>query len=387
MPARLLRGFACLFAAVLLAGLPRTGPLPDPASAQQAVTVTYHAGWNLVGGPAGTMLAGVQGDLWTLAPDGSGYVRAAASTPLTAGTGYWALFLADTPVTLPAAPVQGLQLSLPAGVWTIAGNPSSAPVTLSGADAAYGFDPTSGYTPLSVLQPGRAALVYAGAGGTLAIAPAAIAPDTITSIAPPAPAAPPANAPPAAAVSETAGGVTVLASGVGQAKPGGPVTVAALVRNDGPAVDLTPIEATVYDANGTVIAAGGSTLHYLATGEVTGFAGRFSTHAFGAAARATIQLGQGRPVGAPEPGDFSFSDVTLVGNRSGLDASAVLTSTYATDATDVRVYAIAYDNSSAIVGGGAIILRFVPANGSTGVIVPLDFSTTLARVDLYANLP
>jgi hypothetical protein len=55
--------------------------------------------------------------------------------------------------------------------------------------------------------------------------------------------------------------IEIVASGFGQPKPGGPVTVAARIRNDGPAEDLVPASITVFDANGVVIAAGGVTLH------------------------------------------------------------------------------------------------------------------------------
>jgi len=212
MPTRLLH-LGMALAAVLLAGLPFTSALPGAAQAPPAVTVTYHAGWNLVGGPPGTTLSGAQGDLWTLAPDGSGYVSAPASTPLTTGAGYWALFLADTQISLPAALAPAPPVSLPAGVWSIAGNPTSEPLTLSGADAAYGFDPAGGYTPLTVLPPGRAALVYSAAGGTLALTPAAGGPDTIALLPQPTPAAATIDAsPPAEPASASESGVTVLAS-------------------------------------------------------------------------------------------------------------------------------------------------------------------------------
>ncbi len=391
MPARFSRLVAvALVAAAAAVVLPPTAAGPVPAQAQQTATVTYHAGWNLVAGPSGTTLSGVHGDLWTLAPDGSGYESVSPAEPLSTGAGYWALFLADTRVSLPATPAQPLQLSLPAGAWTIAGNPFSEPAALSGSDIVYGFDPTTGYTPLTVLPPGRAALVYSAAGDPLALAPAGGGPDTIAapaSTAPTTAAASAAATPTAPATAAGAGSVIVVASGVGQTKPGGPVTVAALIRNDGPNVDGTPVTITVYDTGGNVLAAGSTTLHYLPSGASSGFAHRLTAHGSGTAATAQIEMGQGRPAGDPQPGAISFSQIAVNGERSGLRASAILSSTYAADLSEVRVDAIAYDNRGAIVGGGETVDRLVPAGSATGVIVSLDLSTTPTRVELYATLP
>lgn len=392
MTASFRRSFAA--AAILLVLIGSAAPLARPSGirAQAPVQVLYHAGWNLVAGPSGTRLSGVDGDLLTLAAGGATYESIPASTPLTGGAGYWAYFAADTQVPVPVTPAQAQNLSLTAGSWTIAGNSSSQPVRLSGADEALGFDPTQGYTSLTVLSAGRAALVYSASGGTLVLAPL---PDTILSLPSADPTAAavtsalPASAalPAAQPASGSPAGVEVLATGFGQAKPGGPVTVAALVRNDGPAVDTTPVTITVYDAGGTVIAARDSTLHYLASGETTGFVQRLTAQGSGAAAAAQIEAGNGRPASDPLPGELSFSQMSLMTNRTGIEASAVLTSTYASDLSTVRVDAIAYDGHGTIIGGGEALQRLVPAGDSIGVLIALDVSAPPARVDLYANLP
>jgi len=197
-----------------------------------------------------------------------------------------------------------------------------------------------------------------------------------------------ATATPVAVTSDPGtGGIQILAVGFGQSRPGGPVTVAARIQNDGPSVDLIPISITIYDAGGVVIGAGDVTAHYLVAGETTGFAHRLTTHGSGAAAQVQLQPGDGRPASDPLPGSLEFSSVSLVTDRSGMEVSAVLTSTYSNDLSEVRVDAIAYDGRGSIIGGGELIKRRVPAGSSVGVLVPLDLSGTPARIELYAHLP
>jgi hypothetical protein len=371
---------------LILSGFPGSRARFQGAEAQSAVQVSYHAGWNLIGGPSGTQLSGDAGGLLTLTPDGGSYENVDSATPLAGGAGYWIYFPTDSEVSLPAAPARAQSLNLTAGVWSLTGNPFSQAVRLSGMDAAFGFDPAQGYAPLSVLPPGHAAFVYSSTGGALTLAPL---PDTIVSLPSSAPASAPAltAAPVAAPQSGVQSGLVVLDSGVGQAKAGGPVTVAALIRNEGPAIDLSPITITVYDAGGTVIAAGDTTLHYLPSGETTGFAHRLAARGTGVAVSADIQAGQGRIASDPQPGGLSFGGMTLVSDRTGMSASAVLSSTYTTDLSEVRVDAVAYDGRGTIIGGGEMIKRLVPAGSSVGVLVSLDVSASPARVELYATLP
>jgi hypothetical protein len=216
----------------------------------------------------------------------------------------------------------------------------------------------------------------AGSAGT-----ATPVPNTIFPVAAPTP----ADATPVAAVPSA--GVHILDYGFGQSKAGAPVTVAARLRNDGPPADLVPVSVTVFDANGTVIGAADFTTHFIDAGETSGVAHRLTVHGTGAAAQVQLQVGSGHPAGDPLPGALSFGDIALVSGRTGLDASSVLTSSYANDLSEVRVDAIADDATGAIIGGGEEIKRVVPAGGSVGVLVPLDVSGTPAAIELYAHLP
>ena len=351
-------------------------------------SVYYPAGWSLIAAPAGTVLP-ADGPLYTLQPGDAAYETVPAGAGVQGGQGYWAYFSAGTTVTLPPADAGEYQTDAPAGVWFIVGNPSTSPARLRGADAAYTYDPANGYTPVELLPPWRGAFVYAVEGGTITLSPAA---DTIRSV-PITPAAAAVSAAPSAvatsAMSPAASSVLVLASGFGQSRAGGPVGAGVLLRNSGSmAIGQTPVSMTVYGADGSVIATGDVTLRLLAAGATTGIVKRLSvSNSSAEAVRISVEAGDGRPAGDPPPGSLGFSQIALTPGRSGIEASAILTSSFATDQTNVHINALVYDANGSIIGGGAITRRLAPAGASIGVLVPVDISGTPARVEFYAQLP
>jgi hypothetical protein len=352
------------------------------ADAQETFRASYAAGWNLVGGPAGAQFDGALGALLTLNDGQQGYTALESDAGVEAGRGYWAYFPSDTIVPIAAAGNADLPaVPVAAAGWLLVGNPTAQPLRLTGAEVAYQYDPAAGYSPLNLLLPGRGALVYSAAGGAITFAPA---PARIISGAGPAPAV---SSGAGLAPVASAASISVMSSGFGQSRQGGPITVAALVRNQGTAVDLVPISITVYDAAGGVIAAGDTTLHYLSAGETSGLAHRLTPKGAGAPARAEVIAGMGRAAGMPPPGALTFAQQALVPGHAGSQATAVISSSYTTDLTDIHVSAIVYDAAGAIVGGGATIKRLVPAGGSTGVALAADVSGPAARVEFYAQLP
>jgi hypothetical protein len=132
-------------------------------------SVTYHAGWNLVGAPDGTRYAGADGPIYTLQPGDMTYEAFPAGTPAIGGAGYWVYFGGARTLDLPDG--QGfVTVQLPPGQWVLIGNPSglrTAPVT--GADAVFTYDPGRGYRAVNSLLPGQGALAYSQDGALITI--------------------------------------------------------------------------------------------------------------------------------------------------------------------------------------------------------------------------
>lgn len=149
---------------------PAPSPTPSPTPVPGGRTVTFPAGFNLIGGPVGTLVTGATGPLYTFQASDAAYEVLPAAVPLQAGLGYWAFFPSPTTVSLPPAPPPvAFTVALPAGHFVMVGNPSDVPVSLSGADAAYTYGQASAYIAATLLCPGAGAWAYSAGGGSLTL--------------------------------------------------------------------------------------------------------------------------------------------------------------------------------------------------------------------------
>ena len=117
---------------------------PSPPS-PSAGSVTYAAGWNLVGGPTGMTLTGTAASLYTFQASDKNY-ETVGSNVLTAPQGYWAYFPTSNTVKVPQVAGQTTSINLPANHFVMIGDPFDVPVTLSGADIVYAYSPSGGYS-------------------------------------------------------------------------------------------------------------------------------------------------------------------------------------------------------------------------------------------------
>jgi len=152
--------------------------------AQSGGTVTYAAGWDLVGAPTATLLDEAQGPAYALGPDASSY-QALGPGEEIAGRGAWVFFPQDTTVSLGPTAAEFSRTLAPAGQYVLIGNPSSTQtLAISGADQVFSYDPVNGYAQVTELAPGRGAFALAAAAGeiTLGKAPSGTTADDIRAI-------------------------------------------------------------------------------------------------------------------------------------------------------------------------------------------------------------
>jgi len=134
--------------------------------------VSYPAGWNLVGGPPGTVISGTTAALYYLPPGSSSYQTLPAGTAMQPGVGYWAYFAAGMTATLPTGSNGTVTVNLPPGQFITIGNPSNGTATVSGPAGlvVLVYSPsTGGYTQTTQLQPGQGAWAALPGGGTITI--------------------------------------------------------------------------------------------------------------------------------------------------------------------------------------------------------------------------
>ena len=158
----------------LAAVLGGSSSAPQPtATPKPGTIITYSAGWNLVGGPAGTVFTGAAASLFTFQANDVNYETVAAATPLQANSrGFWAFFAVPSTVTLPLTTAQSVTVSLPPNQFVMIGNPTDGAVTLKGADTVYTYNAAQGqYVNTTTLNAGQGAWVFSRGGGTLTLTP------------------------------------------------------------------------------------------------------------------------------------------------------------------------------------------------------------------------
>lgn len=161
--------YALAFIAVMACLAGASSPRPARTSAS-AVTVSYPAGWNLVGGPAGTTLSGAYGKLYTFGFKDTQYEGYAVDSPLTGGLGYWAYFPNGGTATLGESGPCVIAVPIGAHEWVMVGHPwASGTATVRGAERVLKYQPGNGYVSGVSLKPGEAAWAYSSVATSAAI--------------------------------------------------------------------------------------------------------------------------------------------------------------------------------------------------------------------------
>jgi hypothetical protein len=163
--------------------VPPATPTPTPTPPATGTptpgcgTVQEQAGWNLTGGPSGTVLSSAAA-VFSLPAGAAGYVAVTPpTTPLTAPEGVWALYFSPATVALPCVSGGSAHLPLTAGQIGLVSNPFDGSATLSGTGVptfaitlSSATDTWSGWMRIDggstlTLPPGGAAFVATLASG------------------------------------------------------------------------------------------------------------------------------------------------------------------------------------------------------------------------------
>jgi len=158
---------------------PVVATAPDPAP--PATTVTYHAGYNLVSGPRGTLFKDASGPLYSMLSGDSAYRSIPATQAAYDGYGYWAYFTQDETVQLKGGGSPFYSAVVAPHKWFLLGSDvSSGPMRVLGADAVYEYDtPNAQYRTSTTLEPGQGAWVLPDKNGLIAVASTSLTRDQV----------------------------------------------------------------------------------------------------------------------------------------------------------------------------------------------------------------
>ena len=188
--------------------------------------------------------------------------------------------------------------------------------------------------------------------------------------------------------SQTAQDVKLLASGFGQERTQGAYGFLVENQSSSTAVEKSQYQVTAFAKDGTVLATDSGYIELLLPSQKLGIAGSLSLFAAENASidSVIVQLKAGdRAPSEPQP-TFTSDKVTYLKGSYSSKITGVIKSPYKKDASQLRVSALAFDGSGAIIGGGFTYLDFVPAEGQSAVEVSVITNGQPAATELYASL-
>ena len=155
--------------------------------------------------------------------------------------------------------------------------------------------------------------------------------------------------------------------------------------NEDLAADEIDYQVVAWAADGSVLGTSAASLGLLLPGARFGIGGELFLPDGPIVAKLSFQvLPRAFVTTRLQADDLTVDDPGVEDNANELSARGTLTNTLNTDLDSIDVYALAYDESGAIIGGGATVIDTIEANSTHRVTVPLVSLGTPARVEMYA---
>jgi hypothetical protein len=148
------------------------------------------------------------------------------------------------------------------------------------------------------------------------------------------------------------------------------------------AVINSEYHVTVYQGS-TELESDSGYLDYVLPGQRVGVGGSVFIAAGSDAESIVVELTAGETSEAKIDPGFSVSGITYYPESLFPSATGVVSTTYEKPLQDFEVFAVGYDASGQIIGGGYTFVSFITAGGTTGVEVNVSSADEPASVELY----
>jgi hypothetical protein len=157
--------------------------------------------------------------------------------------------------------------------------------------------------------------------------------------------------------------------------------------NEGYAIESSEYQITIYDASGTVLKTDNGYISLVLPKEKTFIAVDFFLEEGQIADRIEVQIKSGKPeeLELTEP-PFSVGQAEFVPDDYFPKVTGVVNNLLNRNVSDMRVTAVAFDESGEVIGGGYKYLNFLPPNGQAAVDININLDQNPASVQIYATI-
>lgn len=183
--------------------------------------------------------------------------------------------------------------------------------------------------------------------------------------------------------------LTVTASGFGPSVFDNELGWGFVVENPNQelAAETTAYQVTAYASDGVVLGVYSSFVSLLLPGERLGLGGSFYVPTGTVAERLVFEvLGRYFQPTTTQADFLTITDVAFVPDEFSPRVTGTIQSNLERELADVEVYAVAYNQSGQIIGGGFAFIDLIEAEGQASAEVTIAVGETPATVELYATV-
>ena len=151
-------------------------------------------------------------------------------------------------------------------------------------------------------------------------------------------------------------------------------------------IESTMYHVTAYAEDGTVQEVSEGYIDTLLPSQIVGIAGDMYLNQGIIVSNLDVQIKQGNFSESKVIPSFTAENVAYLPDQYSPKITGEIVSPYNKDVTNLRVCALAYNESGEIIGSGYTYLDFVPANSRSAVSVSVTVAGVPAKVELYATV-
>lgn len=180
--------------------------------------------------------------------------------------------------------------------------------------------------------------------------------------------------------------ITVFSQGFGQNQQ--QLGYAFIIENPNQeiAIQNSHYQVAAYDANEAVVETDFGILDLILPGQKLGIGGSIYLNEGITVAKIEVQFSAGEAVITDLTAAFTTDKVVYSYDEYTSKVMGMVTNPFDRDLTDLKVYAVLYNDAGEIVGGGYSYLGFILAQGTTGVSLYVNGAGKVTRAELYPTI-
>jgi hypothetical protein len=152
------------------------------------------------------------------------------------------------------------------------------------------------------------------------------------------------------------------------------------------AISSSQYQIAAYDEEGVILKTDSGYIELLLPGQILGIAGDLYIDEGKTISEIKVQIKDGKPEITDITQTLTTENVEYFESDYFESVTGIISNPYSKHLSNVKTYAVIYDVSGNIIGGGLTYVNFLLANSSTGVRVSVTSNGDIGNIELYPTL-